>query len=180
MVCMAGLQVFIVRFFFQGARKGEFGAILIWGLEDLLTWVHRVCMNMGMVHWRGRALLYVDIFCRFQYPVLGCGSATPDQITALCSGSNLQRCCSGHPPKAPWHSKIATYPRSAIYHQIYTNLSTTLTSTKRLPCIDSPSSHSHLTPTPTNYSTITKPETKRIHSAIYLIHPPHLPNASRK
>ena len=24
MVCMAGLQVFIVRFFFQGARKGEF------------------------------------------------------------------------------------------------------------------------------------------------------------
>lgn len=23
MVCMAGLQVFIVRFFFQGARKGE-------------------------------------------------------------------------------------------------------------------------------------------------------------
>lgn len=25
MVGMAGLQVFIVRFFFQGARKGEFG-----------------------------------------------------------------------------------------------------------------------------------------------------------
>ena len=24
MVCMAGLQVFIVRFFFQGARKGEY------------------------------------------------------------------------------------------------------------------------------------------------------------
>ena len=23
MVCMAGLQVFIVRFFFQGARKGK-------------------------------------------------------------------------------------------------------------------------------------------------------------
>lgn len=27
MVCMAGLQVFIVRFFFQGARKGECGEI---------------------------------------------------------------------------------------------------------------------------------------------------------
>ena len=25
MICMAGLQVFIVRFFFQGARKGKFG-----------------------------------------------------------------------------------------------------------------------------------------------------------
>lgn len=25
MVCMAGLQVFIVRFFFQGARKGTSG-----------------------------------------------------------------------------------------------------------------------------------------------------------
>ena len=29
MVCMAGLQVFIVRFFFQGARKGEFGDVSI-------------------------------------------------------------------------------------------------------------------------------------------------------
>lgn len=27
MVCMAGLQVFIVRFFFQGARKGGFSSI---------------------------------------------------------------------------------------------------------------------------------------------------------
>ena len=137
MVCMAGLQVFIVRFFFQGARKGEFRDTLIWGLEGLLTWVRRVCMNMGMVHWRVRGLLYMDIFCRFQYPVLGCGSATPDQITALCSGSDLQRCCSGHPLKAPWHSKIATYPGSAIYHQIYTNLSTTLLYTQRLQHINS-------------------------------------------
>ena len=34
MVCMAGLQVFIVRFFFQGARKGRlFGVIAVnrWG-----------------------------------------------------------------------------------------------------------------------------------------------------
>ncbi len=37
MVCMAGLQVFIVRFFFQGARKGEFGDSSIWGWKDLLT-----------------------------------------------------------------------------------------------------------------------------------------------
>lgn len=29
MVCMAGLQVFIVRFFFQGARKGESGVNLL-------------------------------------------------------------------------------------------------------------------------------------------------------
>lgn len=34
MVCMAGLQVFIVRFFFQGARKGEFSSSLLLGLGD--------------------------------------------------------------------------------------------------------------------------------------------------
>jgi len=33
MVCMAGLQVFVVRFFFQGARKGECGFFLLWGGE---------------------------------------------------------------------------------------------------------------------------------------------------
>ena len=33
MVCMAGLQVFIVRFFFQGARKGEFGELFGFGLK---------------------------------------------------------------------------------------------------------------------------------------------------
>ena len=64
MVCMAGLQVFIVRFFFQGARKGEFGDVSIRDWKDLLTWVCRVCMNLGMVHWGVRGLLYMDIFCR--------------------------------------------------------------------------------------------------------------------
>ena len=34
MVCMAGLQVFIVRFFFQGARKGEFEGVLNWSWKD--------------------------------------------------------------------------------------------------------------------------------------------------
>lgn len=38
MVCMAGLQVFIVRFFFQGARKGESGAIC-----------HGRCSGAGML-----------------------------------------------------------------------------------------------------------------------------------
>lgn len=33
MVCMAGLQVFVVRFFFQGARKGGCGFVLLWGRE---------------------------------------------------------------------------------------------------------------------------------------------------
>ena len=47
MVCMAGLQVFIVRFFFQGARKGEFGNVMTWGWKDLLTGVFRICMNNG-------------------------------------------------------------------------------------------------------------------------------------
>ena len=31
MVAMAGLQVFIVRFFFQGARKGECFLLMFWG-----------------------------------------------------------------------------------------------------------------------------------------------------
>lgn len=53
MVCMAGLQVFIVRFFFQGARKGEFEGVLSWRWKDLLTWVRRICMNMRMVHREG-------------------------------------------------------------------------------------------------------------------------------
>ena len=62
MVCMAGLQVFIVRFFFQGARKGEFGDILIWGWKVLLTSVCRVCMNNnghGTLE-RGRSIVYGD------------------------------------------------------------------------------------------------------------------------
>lgn len=33
MVCMAGLQVFIVRFFFQGARKGEFPFLCLWSYK---------------------------------------------------------------------------------------------------------------------------------------------------
>jgi hypothetical protein len=39
MVAMAGLQVFIVRFFFQGARKGEFHS---WGNERM---VGKGCAN---------------------------------------------------------------------------------------------------------------------------------------
>ena len=42
MVAMAGLQVFIVRFFFQGARKGE--------------WLYFLCLLMSLsspstIHW---------------------------------------------------------------------------------------------------------------------------------
>jgi len=33
MVCMAGLQVFVVRFFFQGARKGKCCGDLLWGSQ---------------------------------------------------------------------------------------------------------------------------------------------------
>ena len=65
MVCMAGLQVFIVRFFFQGARKGGFDDILVWNYKELLTWACRICMNVGMVHWDGRDSLYMVIFCSF-------------------------------------------------------------------------------------------------------------------
>ena len=52
MVTMAGLQVFIVRFFFQGARKGRFtllragdGALvgyLLTLLQDMCKWLHGV------------------------------------------------------------------------------------------------------------------------------------------
>lgn len=42
MICMAGLQVFIVRFFFQGARKGEFS----FGSDDcsMLILKFRICI----------------------------------------------------------------------------------------------------------------------------------------
>lgn len=32
MISMAGLQVFVVRFFFQGARKGMFSHFYFWGV----------------------------------------------------------------------------------------------------------------------------------------------------
>lgn len=46
MICMAGLQVFIVRFFFQGARKGEFLVLYIVFGE---TWVNRWGVYIGYV-----------------------------------------------------------------------------------------------------------------------------------
>ena len=49
MICMAGLQVFIVRFFFQGARKGEFsyiGGIGRWREQRIRADLfNRVCMK---------------------------------------------------------------------------------------------------------------------------------------
>jgi len=42
MVCMAGLQVFVVRFFFQGARKGKCCGDLLWGWEA--NGLDRLCM----------------------------------------------------------------------------------------------------------------------------------------
>ena len=94
MVCMAGLQVFIVRFFFQGARKGEFGDVLVSGWRDLLTWGCRVCMNMGMVHWGGRGLLYMDIVCRFRKPPYWnweCRNRPDhDAVCCICSLTLLQ------------------------------------------------------------------------------------------
>lgn len=46
MVAMAGLQVFVVRFFFQGARKGEGAAFfrLAWTMFGWLLIVHRLRM----------------------------------------------------------------------------------------------------------------------------------------
>lgn len=44
MVAMAGLQVFIVRFFFQGARKGMCLVLELYCIF-LLTIRHRLCMN---------------------------------------------------------------------------------------------------------------------------------------
>lgn len=42
MVCMAGLQVFIVRFFFQGARKGKIASHQRVDLRQLLNRVFRL------------------------------------------------------------------------------------------------------------------------------------------
>lgn len=43
MISMAGLQVFIVRFFFQGARKGQIPTQLL--LANLLIVCSRICMK---------------------------------------------------------------------------------------------------------------------------------------
>lgn len=43
MISMAGLQVFIVRFFFQGARKGQSPTQLL--LANLLIVCSRICMK---------------------------------------------------------------------------------------------------------------------------------------
>ena len=47
MVCMAGLQVFIVRFFFQGARKGEFVAGLMDSKGNEANELCRLCVIGG-------------------------------------------------------------------------------------------------------------------------------------
>ena len=57
MVCMAGLQVFIVRFFFQGARKGESALALPYWSKDVaigLT-MTRICVDVGI---KERSFLY--------------------------------------------------------------------------------------------------------------------------
>lgn len=41
MVAMAGLQVFIVRFFFQGARKGTLIPFMV---RDIVNAAYRLCM----------------------------------------------------------------------------------------------------------------------------------------
>ena len=57
MVTMAGLQVFIVRFFFQGARKGRFTLFragdralvgyLLTLLQDMCKWLQEVGVMFG-------------------------------------------------------------------------------------------------------------------------------------
>ena len=44
MICMAGLQVFIVRFFFQGARKGK--SLSAFGRLCELISIYRLCMSI--------------------------------------------------------------------------------------------------------------------------------------
>ncbi len=48
MVAMAGLQVFVVKMFFTGGRKGESCFVLEGGGDDVLTRDIRVCVNDGM------------------------------------------------------------------------------------------------------------------------------------
>jgi hypothetical protein len=45
MVTMAGLQVFIVRFFFQGARKGECRCVFRGGERGSGLIMNRVCVR---------------------------------------------------------------------------------------------------------------------------------------
>lgn len=56
MISMAGLQVFIVRFFFQGARKGEFFVLHFYMTEGwmLIRVISRLCMITRL-----RYMLYV-------------------------------------------------------------------------------------------------------------------------
>lgn len=54
MVTMAGLQVFIVRFFFQGARKGTI--LFVWVLGLVTNWQYRLRMNRHVCRRSTRAV----------------------------------------------------------------------------------------------------------------------------
>lgn len=61
MISMAGLQVFIVRFFFQGARKGESLYFAFERLDANMTY-SRLCMIMRlryMLYARHQSMGYV-------------------------------------------------------------------------------------------------------------------------
>lgn len=64
MVGMAGLQVLVVRFFFQGARKGEFSLcfydvpFLVGKRDEKLTALSRLCIEYTSMSHSWRFLLY--------------------------------------------------------------------------------------------------------------------------
>ena len=52
MVAMAALQVFIVKMFFTGGRKGEFKALRIGGIANLTLTDGRIRVNECMAWFR--------------------------------------------------------------------------------------------------------------------------------
>jgi len=67
MVTMAGLQVFIVRFFFQGARKGMFCCLIVGELE--LTLWQVMCERYNLQHFA-----FIDYFINTGYCYNHCRS----------------------------------------------------------------------------------------------------------
>ena len=106
MVCMAGLQVFIVRFFFQGARKGECGEICedgFGGTGSLMG--NRVCV---------REETGGGVFCPCGIGVRVCRRLEGPLLPVLCTcTTQALRCMICAPPMTGvrgWHIYIISWP----------------------------------------------------------------------
>jgi hypothetical protein len=67
MVSMAGLQVFVVRFFFQGARKGVYFFVVLRFWMNRADWLCRLCVTRTYELFYGVYIGVVSL-CLFMHP----------------------------------------------------------------------------------------------------------------